>query len=252
MPKILSRLVPKPFKKPIERIYQKVIHFGLARYCPVCNSCVRNFTTFGLKQRSDAKCPICKALERHRFVWLFLKKDTNLFDGKRKKMLHFAPERELERNFKKVTALNYLSADLNDPNAMVKIDITNIEYPDESFDLIYCSHVLEHIEDDRKAISEIYRVLKKTGRAVILVPIMAEKTFEDPTIVDPVERERAFGQSDHVRRYGPDFKNRLTENNFETTIIYTSEYFDEKDIERLGLKYIDPKEMPIFFCKKSE
>jgi hypothetical protein len=80
---------------------------------------------------------------------------------------------------------------------------------------------------------------------------MVEKTFEDPMITDPADRERAFGQSDHVRKYGPDFKSRLTENHFETTIIYTSEYFSEKDIERLGLKYIDPKEMPIFSCKKS-
>lgn len=79
---------------------------------------------------------------------------------------------------------------------------------------------------------------------------MVEKTFEDSTITDPVEREKAFGQSDHVRLYGPDFKDKLTESKFETTIIYTSEYFNEKDIERLGLKYIDPKETPIFFCKK--
>jgi SAM-dependent methyltransferase len=250
MIKVIKRCVPLSLKKNLERLYEKFKYFGLARYCSVCNSWVRNFITFGLKQRTDAKCPICKALERHRFVWLFFKKETNLFDGKTKKMLHFAPERELERNFKKVPGLNYLSADLNDPNAMVKMDITNIEYSDESFDLIYCGHVLEHVEDDRKAISELYRVLKKNGQAVILVPIMVEKTFEDPTITDPAERERAFGQSDHVRKYGPDFKNRLTENKFETTIIYISEYFNEKDIERLGLKYIDPKEMPIFFCKK--
>lgn len=89
----------------------------------------------------------------------------------------------------------YLTADLSNPKAMVKMDITDIQYPDESFDVIYCSHVLEHVPDDRKAMQEFFRVLKKDGWAVLLVPIVGELTFEDPSIVDPVERTKIFGQA---------------------------------------------------------
>ena len=164
----------------MKRVFQKLLNFGLARYCPVCSSRVRKFTPYGLKPRPEAQCPVCKSLERHRLVWVFFKERTSLFDGDAQKMLHFAPEPEFSGRFKKISSLDYVSADLFDPNAMLKADISNIPCPDESFDVVYCSHVLEHVEDDRKAIAEIYRVLKKGGQAVILVPITAEKTIEDP------------------------------------------------------------------------
>jgi SAM-dependent methyltransferase len=167
-----------------------------------------------------------------------------------KKMLHFAPEPEFERKLIKVPAIKYVSADLYNTNAMIKMDITNIDYPNESFDFLYCSHVLEHIKDDRKAIVEIYRVLKKGGQAVIVVPIIAEMTFEDLSITNPDEREKMFGQHDHLRKYGPDFKDRLTECNFITNVIYASDFLTEKELERIGLKFIDEKTTPIFFCKK--
>jgi len=99
---------------------------------------------------------------------------------------------------------NYLTADLFDPLAMVKMDVTNIEYPDHSFDVIYCSHVLENVQDDRRALREFYRILKPNGWAILLVPVTAQKTFEDPSVTSPEDRLRLFGETYRVRRYGPD------------------------------------------------
>jgi ubiquinone/menaquinone biosynthesis C-methylase UbiE len=109
-----------------------------------------------------------------------------------------------------------MTADLHSP-AMVKMDITNIQFPDETFDVVYCSHVLEHVPDDRKAMREFYRVLKSNGWAVLLVPIIVEKTFEDPSIDKPKDRLRLFGQSDHVRKYGRDYVDRLRESGFSVS-----------------------------------
>ncbi len=172
---------------------------------------------FGLAPRPDALCPDCGSVERHRLVWLFFKHKTNLFDRSPKKMLHIAPEKALDENLRKTPALDYLTADLTDPRAMVRMDITDIPYPDNLFDVIYCSHVLEHVPDDRKAIRHLNRVLKPTGWAVFVVPIKVEKTIEDTSITDPADRRRLFGQHDHVRRYGPDFADRLAEAGFDVT-----------------------------------
>lgn len=231
---------------------RKIQHFGFARYCPVCQSWVRGFDIYGLKRRRDAQCPVCKTLERHRFLWQFIKQHTNLLDTSPKKLLHFAPEPAFESKFRKIPGLDYITADLYDPRAMRKMDITKIEFPDESIDWFYCSHVLEHIEDDARAIREIHRVLKKSGSAIILVPIMVKKTFEDPSVTDPAERERLFGQHDHVRLYGPDFKDRLASGGFEVADYYIENLFGAKEIERLGLKYIPSENMPVYLCKKSD
>ena len=105
--------------------------------------------------------------------------------------------------------MEYVSADLDSPLAMANVDITDLPFDDESFDLILCSHVLEHVHDDRLAMRELRRVLKPDGWALLLVPISADVTFEDPSIVRPSDRLRLFGQADHVRRYGPDYVDRL-------------------------------------------
>ncbi len=132
-----------------------------------------------------------------------------MFDGRLKRMLHVAPEPQLARLFQRARYIDYLSADLGSPRAMVKMDITNIQYPANHFDVIYCSHVLEHVPNDRQAMREFHRVLKHDGWAVLQVPITAETTFEDPSVTDPRERERLFGQHDHVRCYGLDYADRL-------------------------------------------
>ena len=160
-------------------------------------------------------------------------------------MLHIAPAEGLSARLKRVPGLEYLTADLNNPHAMIKMDITEIQYPDNFFDTIYCSHVLEHVLDDRKAMGELSRVLKATGWATIIVPpITTEKTFEDPSITDPAERELMFGQHDHVRRYGRDFITRMEEAGFTVTLFNLTDVVEVKSVIRLGLK-----EEQIFFCQ---
>ncbi|MBN1646413.1 MAG: methyltransferase domain-containing protein [Spirochaetales bacterium] len=180
-------------------------------------------------------------------MWLFLREKTDLFDSNTKQILHVAPEPCFEPRFKTQLGKGYLTADLFNPRAMVKMDISNISYPDESFDVIYCSHVLEHVPDDRKAISEFFRVLKKDGWAILLVPIGAEKTFEDPSITDPAERLKAFGQEDHVRLYGPDYIDRLREAGFRVKVYSVKDLDSRPDVVKTGLA---SSTGDIFYCTK--
>jgi SAM-dependent methyltransferase len=185
-------------------------------------------------------------MKRHRLTWLFFSQRTNLFDGTAKKMLHVAPEVALRPRLEGIPNLDYLSADLQDPNCLVKMDVTDIRYPDNTFDVIFCSHVLEHVLDDRKAIREFARVLKPGGWAVFQVPLSKEQTIEDPSITSPAERERLFGQHDHVRQYGPDLKDRLEEG-FKVAVLKTPEIASTEDTVRMGL----PARDSIFFCVKN-
>lgn len=246
----IFRLLPEWIRE-ILRIMRdgiiSVFFYGKGRYCPVCERDSKKFVSYGIVAREEAKCIHCGALERHRFVWLYFKRETNLFDKVSKKVLHVAPERCLKNRLKKHLGENYITADLSNPHAMVKMDITNIQYPDETFDVIYCSHVLEHVQDDVKALREFYRVLKQDGWAILLVPIDADKTFEDPTIVDPSERLRVFGQSDHVRLYGPDYLDRLRGAGFRVKVSSVSELFGKDEIVRMGLSKGSGE---IYFCTK--
>lgn len=222
-------------------------YYGKGRFCPVCGRSSRRFCKAGPQKREDARCVHCGALERHRLLWLYLAKRTDLFDGKPKKMLHVAPEPCFVSRLKQRLGNNYSTADLLDPLVMVKMDITNIEYPDESFDVIYCSHVLEHVQDDRKAMREFYRVLGTKGWAILLVPITAEKTFEDPSIVEAQERLRLFGQHDHVRKYGPDYVDRLREAGFVVETTKVNNLVTKDEAVRMGLTVASGE---IYYCTK--
>jgi SAM-dependent methyltransferase len=150
-------------------------------------------------------------------------------------MLHISPEEGLEENFRRISSLTYVTADLNLAPMMVKIDITGIPFLDHSFDILYCSHVLEHIQNDRKAMDELNRVLKPGGHAIVQVPIADGKTFEDPSVTNPAERKQLFGQSDHVRRYGWDFKDRLEESGFSVRLLSASEIANENRLPTIGI-----------------
>jgi len=163
-------------------------------------------------------------------------------------MLHVAPELCFLSRLKKQLGDNYLTADLSNKRAMVKMDITNIHYPDQSFDVIYCSHVLEHVQNDKRAMREFYRILKWSGWSIFLVPITVEKTFEDNSITDPKERLKFFGKEDHVRRYGPDFINRLREAGFTVDIFGLSDLnLNNDEIIRMGLTAATSN---IYYCTK--
>jgi SAM-dependent methyltransferase len=186
-------------------------------------------------------------MDRHRLVWLFFQRRTNLFDKQPKRMLHVAPEPAIESSLRNLSHLDYVTADLLESGVMVRMDITNIQYPDESFDVIYCSHVLEHVPDDRKAMREFHRVLRESGWAVFMVPVTVAETIEDPTCSDPAERERRFGQHDHVRRYGADFVDRLRGAGFTVDVIRPAD-ISSRDEHR---RYTLPERESIYFCRKN-
>lgn len=163
----------------------------------------------------NVMCPVCGSSDRVRLLYLFLRNKTNLFTQPLK-LLHLAPEKPLMDILVKQKNIDYLTADLNAEQVMVKMDITDIQIPDKTFDAMLCNHVLEHIPDDRKAMRELHRVLKPGGWAILQVPVskVLEHTYEDFTITSTLEREKHFGQKDHVRIYGKDFSQRLKEAGF--------------------------------------
>lgn len=222
---------------------------GEARWCPVCERPAGKFGVFGSRRRQNARCPWCQSLERHRFAWLLLTGRSDLLDGRPKRVLHFAPERALEPRFRERLGEGYVTADLLDPKADMQLDITAMPLPDEGFDMIYCSHVLEHVVEDRKAMREMWRVLKPGGWALVSVPMMAERTIEDPSVTDPEERTRVFGQADHVRIYGRDFIDRLREAGFEVEIYLAREMYSEQERERMGLGKASGE---AFICRKDK
>jgi len=231
---------------PYSYFNKKIWYFGTSHYCPICRSHLRTLFPYGRTPRLNARCPVCGSLERHRLVFLFLSQRTNLFLPPKKRMLHMAPEKCLEGIFKKSEFINYVSADLA-PYAMLEMDITDILFPDETFDVIYVSHVFEHIVDDRKAMREIFRVIKAGGWAILQVPIKAEVTYEDASVVDPIERESVFGQSDHVRIYGKDYYDRLCEAGFTVHRERLKLQEDPAMAKRLGLLPNDE----VTFCTKA-
>ncbi|HEU0264226.1 MAG TPA: methyltransferase domain-containing protein, partial [Geobacterales bacterium] len=219
-------------------------HKGSDRaFCPCCGGSFRSFISGGPNLRPNACCPRCGSLERHRLLWLYLQQKTNLFREKLR-VLHFAPEKIFQDALRRLPNLDYVSADLYSPLAMVKMDITNITFADDSFDVILCNHVLEHIPDDRRAMAELLRVMKPDGWAILQVPIDMNRatTYEDPTIVTPEERQRHFGQDDHVRWYGRDYGDRLRESGFTLRI----DQFAHEVPESHGILRDDD----IYYCTK--
>jgi SAM-dependent methyltransferase len=180
--------------------------------CLICGRHYKKFLPYGrMSSRQNALCPNCLSLERHRLIWLYLKEKTNFF-SKPLSVLHIAPEHCFIKPFEKIHGDGYITADIESPLAKVKMDIHNMPFNENQFDVVLCNHVLEHVADDVKALSEIKRVLKPGGWAILLVPFfqpIAEATFEDNSITDPREREKIFGQSDHVRKYGKDYPERI-------------------------------------------
>jgi SAM-dependent methyltransferase len=193
---------------------------------PIDGKTFSKFLPYGYEhQRENVLSPSTLSLERHRLLWLYLKHKTAFFSSPQK-VLHFAPEQAFYKRFKALKHLDYTTTDLNSPIADVKADICQLPFKNNSYDLVICNHVLEHIQDDTKAIREIFRVLKSDGMAILQIPqdMNRSKTFEDDSITDPKQRAEIFGQYDHLRIYGRDFFEKLREIGFEVhEVDYTSE-----------------------------
>lgn len=204
---------------------------------PIDGKTFRSFLPYGYeKSRKNVLSPSTLSLERHRLLWLFLKKETDFFTQPLQ-VLHFAPEQAFYNRFRKLPHLTYTTTDLNSPLADVKADICNLPFADNSFDVILCNHVLEHIPNDTKALKELYRVLKPGGWGVFQVPqhLNRENTFEDDSITDKVERAKIFGQYDHVRIYGRDYFEKLRAIGFKVSEIDFTKQLTSEEINRYRL-----------------
>ena len=244
--KILS-LVRKSLKRIrtiIIRATGKLVGIPRLRYyCPACkqrvSSWLPHYRNIGHGQKKlepkPRRCPNCLSFERTRHFALYLAQNSIL--ESRPRMLHFAPERGLEPSLRSKLKERYVTTDLFMPEVDRKEDITRMTFDDNSFDFIYCSNVLEHIEDDAAAISELFRVLAPGGCAIIQVPIKGKTTYEDLTITDPHERYKHFGQNDHLRLYGEDIEDRLASAGFEVTPFYMLDVLqlEDSEIQRMNL-----------------
>lgn len=256
MKKLISwiiRRVPRKYLQIISPLALKVLaifYRGNKVECPVCGKSFKKFLPYGRGEsaRENALCPHCLSLERHRLMHLYLKEKTNFFKDQLK-VLHIAPEACFIKRFDKMPNLEYITADLESPLAKVKMDVHDIPFDAGTFDVAFCNHVMEHVDDDIKAMSEIHRVLKPGGWAIIQVPFMAEGlelTYEDATITSPNERFKAFGQEDHVRMYGTDYGLRLQQGGFE---VVEDDYVMHLD-KALVEKYALPAKEIVYLCKK--
>lgn len=219
-----------------------IVYRGNQYTDPIDGRSYKSFLPYGYgKQRSNVLAPGTLSLERHRLLWIYLKEHTNFFNAPLK-VLHVAPEQAFLNRFRKLPKLDYLTTDLESPLADVKADICNLPFEDHSFDVIFCNHVLEHIPDDQKAMSELYRVMRPGGWGIFQVPqdLSREHTFEDNSITDKEERARIFGQYDHVRIYGKDYFDRLISVGFEVEPISLAERLTPEMVARYAL---DPKEI---------
>ena len=241
---VVKAVIPARHHDAVRVAGYRVLHFGTRRFCPCCGSHLRRFLPYGVIPRAEARCPVCGALERHRAAWLFFERHAGLLDRARR-ILHVAPEPYVSHLLRRSGA-DYLSIDLDNGRAMRRMDVTRLDIPDASFDGIYCSHVLEHVPEDRRALAEFRRVLRVGGWAVIQVPIKGVVTFEDPSVEDPRERRRLFGQRDHVRVYGRDIERRLKDSGFAVTVDWPAARLGAEEVVRLGLDAGDA----IHLCRK--
>ncbi|WP_299096411.1 class I SAM-dependent methyltransferase [uncultured Winogradskyella sp.] len=238
--KFILNLVPRPLLIRLSYEVRPVLAFFLRgnKYTdPIDGKSFRSFLPYGyVNQRDNILAPSTLSLERHRLLWLYLKNETDLFNAK-KKLLHFAPEQCFLKRFRELKNLDYTTTDLLSPIADVKADICNLPFEDNSYDVIFCNHVLEHIPDDTKAMQELFRVMKPGGWGIFQIPqdLNRDVTFEDDSITDKAERAKIFGQYDHVRVYGRDYFDKLRSIGFTVEEVDYTSTLSDSEIDKFRL-----------------
>ncbi len=241
--KYILNTIPRPFLikasywvRPLFAFYLK----GNKYTDPIDGKSFRKFLPYGYgTQRPNVLSPSTLSLERHRLLWLYLQKETKFFrsESVKLKVLHMAPEQCFLDRFKKLKHIDLVTADLYSPIVDVKADILDLPFEDNSFDIIFCNHVLEHIENDKKAMQELYRVLKKGGFGIFQIPqdYSRSTTYEDFSITAPEERTKHFGQYDHVRVYGNDYFDRLRSVGFNVDEVNYAKKLSDKEMDKYRL-----------------
>ncbi len=223
-------------------------------YCPICGR-PNEFLPHGIKQRPNSRCPYCNSLERHRFVYLvFLNRLEKLFNQDEVKVLHFAPERVIYNIFSSMDNIDYYPVDFAPERyghikniIQESVNMENIPFEDDTFDLVYNSHVLEHVADDNKAMRELYRVVKKGGVCIVIVPMSKDyETLEKEEYNTPELRLKYYYQEDHLRLYGSDIKDKLESVGFEVELITSSDLIpNDSDLNLMNIK-----NRKLFLCRK--
>lgn len=255
MKKLISwalRYIPRKYLQYFSHLFLRAIsvfYRGNNVECPISGRTYRKFLPYGrLESRENALCPDSLSLERHRLMWLFLKEKTDFFTGKHK-LLHIAPELCFIPVFRRMENLEYHTADLESPLADIRLDVQNMPFEDFTYDIVFCNHVLEHVDDDIQAMKEIYRVLKPGGWAILQSPVYPEigPTLEVKDADTPRKREQIYGQDDHQRKYGNDYALRLRSAGF---LVREDDYVKTLSTE-MQKRYALPVDEVIFFCQKT-
>ena len=236
--KFVLNTVPRPILIRMSYAFKAVAPIVLKGdnvECPVCEKSFKKFLPYGYgdHQRDNVLCPYDLTLERHRLMWVYLKTKSNFFTDELK-VMHIAPEQCFYKRFRKQNNIDYTTGDLESPLADIHFDLHDIPLEDNQYDVIFCNHVLEHVEDDKKCMSELKRIMKPGGWGIFQVPIdyTRDYTYEDPKITDPKEREKHFWQYDHVRLYGTNYPDVLREAGFEVEEYDYRKELDKKTYDR--------------------
>lgn len=226
--KVLKLLIPRRVMFRMEPLFRNVLYVFYRGRNYQCNICGKALARFIMLPTGDRSCPCCGSLGRNRRLYRLLQSE----DLSAKLMLEFSPSRSMYRKLKERSGGRYTTTDYaGEFIADKKLDITAMDEPSGKYDMIICYHILEHIEDDRKAIAELYRVLKKGGKVFIQTPFKEGDIYENFEIKDPAGRELHFGQADHVRVYSVEgLKKRLEAGGFNVQLLE----FHEKENNHHG------------------
>ena len=240
--KFLLNKLPRPLLIRLSYIFTKlapIIYRGNRYACPVCGKSSRKFLSYGsrVSHRENVLCPHDLTLERHRLIWLYLQRESSFFNAPNLSFLHIAPEQCFLPYFKKQKNLNYLTGDIESPIADMHFDLHHIPLEDNRFDVIFCNHVLEHVTDSKKCMSELFRVMKPGGWGIFQVPqdMSREDTYEDWSITTEADREKHFWQKDHVRLFGKNYPEKLAEVGFEYEEYSAETLVGKEDADRFRL-----------------
>jgi len=252
--KFLLNKLPRPLLIRLSyvfRLFAPLLYKGNKVECPVCERKFRKFLSYGsnVAHRENVLCPYDLTLERHRLMWLYLKQESNFFTAEKLNVLHIAPEQCFHKKFKEQKNLNYLTGDLVSPIADLHFDLHHIPLEDNQYDVVFCNHVLEHVDDALQCMKELYRVMKPGGWGIMQVPLdtSREETYEDWSITSPEEREKHFWQKDHVRLFGTDYPQWLEKAGFNVKDGFASNPIPEDLKERYRL----PKGEILYIVSKS-
>lgn len=234
----LLRTIPRPILIQLSLLFSKIaplLYYGNQYEDPITGKTYRKFLPYGYGGRAKRKnvlCPGSLSLERHRLLWLYLKNKTDFFSAPHN-MLHIAPEQCFYKLFKGMKNLKYTTGDYNSPIADIHFDLHHAPFEDNTYDVIFCNHVLEHVDDADQCMRELYRIMKTGGWGIFQVPLDTTRsaTYEDKSITDPNEREIHFWQKDHVRLFGLDYKDKLAAAGFKVTV--------DDFVNTLGEKLVD-------------